>query len=178
MVIHALELILCRVVESSCLSTHNVVRHISWHDPPCHMTTKKYSEFPSMVIFHLLLRKFWIQTRFCNCPQYLCLFHIVFEYTTSFHDQGKMLVLPKSTSSLSTFHIGSMFCFFPANFMSQIRIILFHRVRISIPNWKPSPNHASTGFSQIAFPIRVLPKDDLTDLAQEERLGLPYWTMI
>ena len=61
---------------------------------------------------------------------------------------------------------------------TQIRITLFHGVRISIPNWKPSPNRASIGFSQIAFPITVLPKDDRTDFAEEERLGLPYWTMI
>ena len=37
---------------------------------------------------------------------------------------------------------------------------------------------ASIGLSQIAFPIIVLPKDDHTDFVQEERLGLPYWTMI
>ena len=30
----------------------------------------------------------------------------------------------------------------------------------------------------MAFPITVLPKDDRTDFAREERLGLPYWTMI
>ena len=41
-----------------------------------------------------------------------------------------------------------------------------------------SPSHVSIRFSQIAFPITVLPKDDNTDFAQEERLGLPYWTMI
>ena len=34
------------------------------------------------------------------------------------------------------------------------------------------------GFSQIAFPIIVPPKDDRTHSAQEEQLGLPYWTMI
>ena len=34
--------------------------------------------------------------------------------------------------------------------------------------------HVSIGLSQIAFPIIVLPKDDHTDFAQEERLGLPY----
>ena len=33
-------------------------------------------------------------------------------------------------------------------------------------------------FSQIAVLITVLPKDDRTDFAQEERLGLPYWKMI
>ena len=54
----------------------------------------------------------------------------------------------------------------------------FHAVRINIPNWKPSPNRASIGFSQIAFPITVLPKDDHTDFAQEERLDLPYCIII
>ena len=29
-----MELTLCRVVESSCLPTHNIVPHISWHDLP------------------------------------------------------------------------------------------------------------------------------------------------
>ena len=58
-------------------------------------------------------------------------------------------------------------------------MILLHGVRKSIHNWKPSPNLISIGFSQIAFPIIVLPKDDRTDSAQEEeQLGLPYWTMI
>ena len=54
----------------------------------------------------------------------------------------------------------------------------FHGVRISIPNWNPSSKRTSIGFSQSAFPVTVLPKDDNTDFAQEERLGLPYWTMI
>ena len=83
-----MELILCRVFESSCLPTHNIVPHISWHDPPYRRTTKKYEYFPTMVVFRLLLRKFWIQTWFCNCLQYYhCLFHIVVECTPSIHDQ-------------------------------------------------------------------------------------------
>ena len=61
---------------------------------------------------------------------------------------------------------------------TEIRITLCDGVRISIPNWKHSPNRALTGFSQIAFPIVVLPEDDHTDSAQEEQLGLRYWTMI
>ena len=61
---------------------------------------------------------------------------------------------------------------------TQIRIILFHDEQRDIPNLEFSPSHVSIGFSQIAFPIIVLPKDDRTDSAQEERLGLPYWTMI
>ena len=116
------ELILCRVVESSCVFTHNIFPHISWHYLACHRTAKRYSDFPSMVNFPLLLRKFWIQTCFCNCLQYLCLFHIVFEYTPGTHDQRNDVGSPKSSSLLSTFHIGSMFCFFPANLMSSTYI--------------------------------------------------------
>ena len=41
-----------------------------------------------------------------------------------------------------------------------------------------SPSHVSIGFSQIAFSKIVLLKDDRTDSAQEEQLGLPYWTMM
>ena len=41
-----------------------------------------------------------------------------------------------------------------------------------------SPSHVSIGFSKIAFPTIVLPKDDRTNSFQEELLGLPYWTMI
>ena len=48
----------------------------------------------------------------------------------------------------------------------------------TVPIWKPSHNRVSIGFSQFAFPIVVLPKDDHTDFAQEERLGLPDWTRI
>ena len=61
---------------------------------------------------------------------------------------------------------------------TQIRIILFHDVQRDIHNLEFSPSHVSIGFSQIAFPIIVMPKDDRTDSAQEERLGLQYWTMI
>ena len=89
-----MELILCRVVESFCSPTHNLVPHMSWHDLPCHMTMKRYTDFPIMVVFQFPPQKFAIQTWFCNCPQYLCLFHIVFEYSPDMHDQGKMLVLP------------------------------------------------------------------------------------
>ena len=151
-----MELILCRVVESSCLPTHNIVPHISLHDLPCRRTTKKYADFPSMVIFQLLLRKFVIQTWFCNCQQYLCLFHIVFEYTQVYMIKERCCS-PKSTSLLSTFHIGLMFCFFPANLMSSTytdKNNPFSRcTNKTFPIWKLSPNRASIGFSQIAFPI-------------------------
>ena len=46
-----MEKTLCRVVESFCSPTHNVVPHISWHDLPCHRTTKKYADIQIMVFF-------------------------------------------------------------------------------------------------------------------------------
>ena len=75
-----------------------------------------------------------------------------------------MLVLP-----------NQVFCFVLS---TKLRIILFHGVRISIPNWKLFPNHILKELSRIAFPIIVLSEDDHTDFVQEERLDLPYWTMI
>ena len=59
-----------------------------------------------------------------------------------------------------------------------MRIILFHDVQRDIPNLELSPSHASIGSSQMAFLITVLPKDDRIHSVQEERLGLPCWTMI
>ena len=47
-----------------------------------------------VVLLYSLPQKFAIRTWFCSCPQYLCLFCIVFEYIPSTHDPGKMLVLP------------------------------------------------------------------------------------
>ena len=140
------ELILCRVVESLCSPTHNIVPHISWHDLPCHMTMKRYEDFEGMVISLLLPRKFAIRTWFCNCPQYLCLFHTVFEWAQE-NVIKERCWFSKSTSLCRTFHIGSM-CF--VSFQSiwnhphtQIRIILFHDEQRDIPNWKPSPNRIS-----------------------------------
>ena len=54
----------------------------------------------------------------------------------------------------------------------------FYDEQRDIPNLEFSPSHASIGSSQIAFPIILLPKDDRTNSFQEERPGLPYWTMI
>ena len=89
-----MEWILCKVAESSCLPTHNIVPHTSLHDQPCHKTVEKYEDFEGMVISLLTPQKFAIQTWFCNCPQYFCLFRIVVECSPSTRDPGKMLVLP------------------------------------------------------------------------------------
>ena len=119
-------------MEPVCLRTHNIAPHISSHNLPYHKTMKKYEGFPSMVGFSVLPRKFWIRTWFCICPQDLCLFHIVFECIHSIQDQGKMLVLP-----------NRLLCFDGVHPHTQIRMTLFDGVRISIPNWKPSPNRAA-----------------------------------
>ena len=89
-----MEWILCKVAESSCLPTHNIVPRTSLHDQPCHKIMKKYEDFEGMVISLLTPLKFAIQTWFCNCPQYLFLLRIVVECSPSTHDPGKMLVLP------------------------------------------------------------------------------------
>ena len=176
-----MEQILCRVVASSCLPTHNIAPHISLHDLPYHMTMKKYADFEGMVISLLHPRKFAIRTWFCDCPQYLGLLRIDVECTPSIHDPGKMSVLPNrllcwvvSTSDQGFVSFQPILC----HPHIQIRIILFHDVQRDISNLEFSPIHVSIGSSQIAFPIIVLPKDDRTDSFQEERLGLPYWTMI
>ena len=59
-----MEQILCRVAESSCLPTHNIVPHISLHDQPCHKTMKKYDDFEGMVISLHHPLKFTIRTWF------------------------------------------------------------------------------------------------------------------
>ena len=43
---------------------------------------------------------------------------------------------------------------------------------------KTFSNRVPLELSQIAFRTIVLPEDDRTDSVQEERLDLPYWTMI
>ena len=168
-------------VESSCLPTHNIAPHTSWHDPPCRRTTKRCTDFPSTVIFRLLPRKFAIQTWFCYCQQYIGLFHIVSGWIPGFHDQGMMLVLPDQLLCLVLSTSDQWFVSFQpisCHPHTQIRINFFDGVRRDITNLEFSPIHVAIGFSQLAFPIIVLPKDGRTDSFQEERLGLPYWTMI
>ena len=62
--------------------------------------------------------------------------------------------------------------------MKVVLMNLYFTEQRDISNLEFLPIHVSIGFSQIAFPMKVLPKDDHTDFAQEERLGLPYCTMI
>ena len=147
-----------------------------------HKTMKKYEDFEGMAVSLLSPRKFAIRTWFCNCPQYLCLFGIVFEYTPGIHDSGKMLVLPNqllcwviSTSDQDFISFQPILCL-PH---TQMRITLFHGVR-------KSHSHLET-FSQPYFnrifsnclshnsPAKGWP---YRFLSRGTRLDLPYWTMI
>ena len=177
-----MEWILCRVVDSSCLPTHNIVPHTSLHDQPYRRTTKRYGYFPSMVIFQLLLRKFWIQTWFCNCPQNISAYFTLSLSTSQVYMIKERCWFSQIDLFTEVHSTSDQYFSFQPNWWNpytQIRIITFSRcTNETLPIWKPSPSHASVGLSQIAFLTRVLPKDDHTDFAQEERLGLPYWTMI
>ena len=152
------------LLKSSCLLTHNIVPHISWHNPPYHKTMKKYEDSEGMIVFLFLPLKFAIRTRFCNCPQYLCLFHIVFGCSPRKHDRGKMLVLPNQLlcSVVSTFTNKNIFsrC---TNKHSQLETF-------SQPYFKRIFANCLSHNSPA--------KDDRTDFAQEERLGLLFWTVI
>ena len=103
--------------------THNIAPHISSHDLASHRTMKKYENSRSMEAFQFTPLKFAIRTFLCNCPQYFSLFHKCHWVHPRFSWSRKDVGSPKSTSSLSTFHIGSRFCFFPANFY----VIHIHR---------------------------------------------------
>ena len=48
----------------------------------------------------------------------------------------------------------------------------------TFPMWNFLPSMFQKDFLTVAFPTIVLLKDDRTNSFQEERLGLPYWTMI
>ena len=148
-----MESILCRVVESFCLSTRNIVPHISWHVLPCHRTTQRYSDFQSMVIFC------------CSCGNYgfkhgsIIVNNIFASFTLSLsapqvHMSVNDVGSPKSTSLFSPFHIGSRFCFFPANLMSSTHTDKnnpFDGVRISIAKLEFSQNRIPRGFSRDSF---------------------------
>ena len=73
-------------------------------------------------------------------------------------------------------------CCFPASFESSTntdKSSNFSRcTKKHFPNLELDPNSVLIELFQIAIPMIVLPEDDHTDFAQEERLDLPSWTMI
>ena len=90
------------------------------------------------VVFLLLQQRLWIQTFILLSTMSLLVWH--FRWVQwSRNDVGS----PKPTSFISTFHIGSMFCFFPASLISssytRTRRVLILCSRVSIPNLELSP---------------------------------------
>ena len=71
--------------------------------------------------------------------------------------------------------------FFLAKYMSSTcanKNHLSHDAQIHGPNQEIFFNRAPKFLSQIAIPTTILPKDDKRNFVQEQRLGLPKWTMI
>ena len=85
------------------------------------------SSFLHKVVFLLLLRRSWIQTSFCDCPQYLCSFRILVECNPNRRGQGRILALPKTTSFTSTSQWVN-FLFLP----NQLIVVHIHRQEQSL----------------------------------------------
>ena len=162
----------CNFEQLFCSSACNIAPHISLHDLPDHRTMKRCPRQVSLnkVAFLLLLRRSKIQTYFCICPQYLCSFRILVECNPNKRGQGRMLVRPIRLLSQVLFHIGSMFCFFPANFMTSTytdKNSPFSRFCENIPALFQTVYRVPVELSRIAS-IVILPENDRTDFAQEE----------
>ena len=103
--------LLCRLVRQ----THNIVPHISLHDPPCHNTMKKYEDFEGMVIFSTQAAE---NSNMVSVIVHsiFCLFRIFLWVHPKYPWSKKDVGSPKSTSLLvlSTSDQGCVF--FPANF--------------------------------------------------------------
>ena len=88
---------------------------------------------------------------------------------------------PRSTSFVRIFQVGLIFSVLPASLISSTytdKNSPFARLTNEHSLFRTFPYHVPIELSQIAFPITVLPKDDRIDSFREDRLGLPYWTMI
>ena len=97
------------------------------------------------------------------------------KFTLSRNDVGS----PRSTSSMRIFQVGSMFSVLPVSLISSTytdKKSPFSRLTNKLSLVKTFPNRVP--FFQIGFPIIVLPKDDRTESFREERMDLPYWTMM
>ena len=174
---------LCKIAQLFYSPIRNTFSRISLHDLQYHRTMKIHLRQVSlnMVAFLLLLQRSWIQTNLFNCIQYPCLFDILIECNPMKHGRGMMLVLPNQLVSWVFSMLDYCSAFSQTVLKTPntlIRSPFFFGYQSSIPNLEPFPNRILSGFSQIAVPTTVLPMDDRTDFAQEERLDLPYWTMI
>ena len=89
-------------------------------------------------------------------------------------------------SQINVFHENfpcrtNVLLFFPASLISSTytnKICLFSRSTNKHSQFGTFPNRVPIEFFRIACPTTVLPEDDNTDFAQEERLDLRCWTII
>ena len=175
---------LCIIVESFyLLQVRDIIPHNSSRDLPCHKTKKiwflhQISLKLWSAVFLWLQQKSWIRTYLCTIS--LLIWHSLWvqpKYTWSRNDVGS------PSQSLPWEFSKSVPCFLfclPVWYRphTRVRKVLLLGWQKNIPSLKLFPNHVPIELSQIAFHIRVLPKVIHTDSFREERLGLPYWTMI
>ena len=174
---------LCITVELFCSSVRIIFPRTSLHDLPCHRTMGTCSCQVSLylVAFLKLLQRFWIRTCSCNCLISLLVWHRLWvqpKWTWSRNDVGspKINGLSRVFSTLGWCSVSFQQILYHPR--TQTRIVLSLGERIGIPNLELFPNRVLIELSRIAFLTTILLKDDRTDFAQEERLDLPYWTMI
>ena len=101
--------------------------------------------------------------------------------TPNLRGRGMMLVLPDQRCFIRIFQVGFMFSVSPAILVSSTytdKNSPFAHLTKRHSQFGTFPNRILMELFQIAFPRIVLPKNDRTGSFLEERLGLPYWTMI
>ena len=186
MIIQCVALRLCMMVESFYLQIRNIFLHISLRDLSCHKTKKiLFLQQISLKLWSVVF--LWLQTN--PGLEYISVVcHNIIAYLTLSLSATHIFMVKKWgwLFQINVFHQNFPSRFkifrFPCQFdivHTLIGIVLLLGWQIYIPNLKKTFTQTCFNkMSQIAFSITVLPQDDRTDFAQEERLGLPCWTMI
>ena len=174
---------LCTTAELFYSPVRSIFRRISLHDLPYHRTMKKCLRQVSegWWAFLSLLQDLGLN-------QFSVIIYNVIACLAFSLSATKINVVKESCgfSQINVFHYYFPHWVAVLFFPSQFYIVHIHWQEQSFFTVteetfsirKLFPNRTSIGFSQIAFPLIVLSKDDRTNSFQEERLGLPYWTMI
>ena len=136
------------LAKSQYRSTHFLV----WHDLPYSKTTKRIDFFRAWKFFSCSCGIFGIKLGSVFVNNIFAYFTMSLSTSQENIYLRNMLVLSNrllcwvlSTSDQDFVSSQPIWC----DPHTQIRTYLFHGVRISIPIWKPSPNRAAKGFSQI-----------------------------
>ena len=126
---------------------------------------KKYEDFEGMAVF-LFTRG---NSRFEHGS---VIVHNIFAYVALSLSAPQVRMIQERCWFSQIFHIGLRFCFFPANFMASTY------TDKNNPFSRCTKRHSQFGsFSQPCF-NRIFSNCLSHNSPQEERLGLPHWTMI